>query len=388
MDKKSYFKFTLFFSIFFLFSSWLSFLYADTIKIGQSLPLSGEMSKPALQFNKGALAWIKFINSRGGIKDNSIELITKDDAGDPDQALKNTEFFILENFFMLYGYMGYESCLKAYSLSQKSKIPFFGALTGCQDFAGNKGNMFFIRPDYATETQNIIEILLKDQKNKIAIYHSNSKWAQNFAQSAKKIIEKNKIENFVLVSAPTENEKISELSEKINKISPDALIIAAEPDIAAPFIKEIRTINPNIIIIASSEINGEQLSEKLMNHGVGVIVSQVVPFPFYTKLPVTRLYKRLLLEYFPDEPVSFYGLEGFISAKAMTTILNDCKEPTRENFIKSTLNLKSVNLGGFIFDFNKNNRTGSSSTYLTQIGPGGFLTPITSLDDIYKFNAF
>jgi ABC-type branched-subunit amino acid transport system substrate-binding protein len=387
MKKKFFLKLLFLFTIFFLYTSAYSPLYSETIKIGQSLPVTGNMSAAANQFQKGASAWIQFINSRGGINNNLIELITKDDSGDPKKALKNTEFFILENFFMIYGYMGSESCIESFKLSEKSKIPFFGASTGAQELHSKGGSIFFMRPDYASETQTMIEILLNHQKNKIALFNSDSKWAQSFANEAEKNFKKNQIENYTFASSPKDNAKLTKAAEKINSISPDALIIAAEPDLAALLIKEIRKINPSIIIMASSEINGENLSGNLMNQGIGVIVSQVVPFPFYTKLPVTQLYKRVSSEYFPEEPLSFYGLEGFISARAMTTILNECKELTRENFIKTARNMKSVNLGGFVFDFTENKSTGSLSIYFSQIGPGGFLTPITSLDDIYKYNA-
>jgi len=388
MKKKSIFKLPLYFSLVLLLVCSSFEVSAETIRIGQSLPLSGKMSQSADQFKKGSLCWIKYINSKGGVNNNPIELVTRDDEGSAEKALKNTEFFILENFFLLYGYMGYDSCVKSYDLSEKSKIPFFGASTGAQELHSKGESIFFTRPDYATETMNIIEMLIKHEKNKIALFHSEKNWARSFAKGASKSIEEKSIKDFTLTSVPEENPDTRSAAEKISLSSPDAVIVAADTEIAASFIREIRKIKPGIIIIACSEVNGEELSKNLMNRGVGVIISQVVPFPFYTKLPVIQLYKRIFMEYFPEEPLSFYGLEGFISARAMTTILTDCKQPLkREDFIQTAINLKSVNLGGFVLDFAENKSTGSSNTYLTQIGPGGFLTPITSLDDIYKYSA-
>lgn len=345
------------------------------------------MAESARQFQKGSLAWIKFINSRGGINNNLIELITRDDSGDPELATKNTEFFILENFFMLYGYMGYESCIKSFEVSKKSETPFFGASTGAKELRYKGNNSFFIRPDHSVETQNMLEMLINHKKNKIALFYSNSNWAQSFAKTAEETIKAKEIKNFISASASKEISKIIDAAKKINSSLSEAVIIAAEPEIAASFIREIRKLNPEIIIIASSEVNGEKLSGRLMNQGVGVIISQVVPFPFFTKLPITQLYKRLSLEYFPEEPLSFFGLEGFISARAMTTALSECRELTKSNFIKTASTMKSINLGGFVFDLSDINKTGSATTYFTQIGPGGFLTPITSLDDIYKYNS-
>lgn len=378
----------LFLPFFLCISLTLQVTSAETIKIGQSLPLSGETADTAEKFRKGALAWIKYVNSRGGVNGNTIDLITKNDKGNSETALKNSEDLILENVFILYGYMGYDSCMKSYEISKKSNIPFFGAATGSIELHKfSEPNAFFTRPDYGTETSNMLEILLESGKNKISLFHSDADWAQSFSKGAKWSFEEKNIKIFSTAAVSGKNPDTKSAAQKINKGIPDAVIIASEPETAAAFIKDLRLLNPSVIIMTSSDVDGVRLSGLLMNQGVGVVVSQVVPFPFHTKFQITNLYKRLSSQFFPEESASFYGFEGFISARALTTILSNCSEPiTREKFIETARSMQSVNLGGFVFDFSEKKSTGSLNTYLTQIGPGGFLTPISSLDDIYKYS--
>jgi ABC-type branched-subunit amino acid transport system substrate-binding protein len=388
MTKNFFFRQLSFTFALFLVLAFTSVISAETLQIGQSLPLKGDLEKKAKEFNKGSLAWIKYLNSRGGLNGKNIELITKNDAGSAENAEKISQDFISENYLLLYGYMGFESCIKSYEISKKSEVPFFGASTGAIELHKfSENNAFFIRPDYGSEAENMINILLENNKNKISFFHSDSKWAESFTKGAKWSFEEKNLKMFSTASVSSNSPDIKSAAEKINSGIPEAVIIASEPEIASSFIKEIRKLNPSIIIIAAADVDGNKLSGLLMNQGVGVVVSQVVPFPFNTKYQITRLYKRLSSEYFPEQALSFSGFEGFISARALTTILSKCSEPvTRENFIKTARDMAAVNLGGFVFDFSKNKSTGSINSYFTQIGPGGFLTPISSLDDIYKYS--
>ncbi|MDY0132538.1 MAG: ABC transporter substrate-binding protein [Desulforegulaceae bacterium] len=363
-------------------------IFAETIKIGQSLPLTGEMEKSAQEFQKGSLSWINYINSRGGINGKQIELITKDDKGNSETALKITENFILDDILVLYGYLGYDSAMKSYELSKKNKLAFFGAATGSTELHEfSEPNAFFTRPDYGRETASMVDLLIENKKNKISFFYSDSNWAESFYKGAKWSFEEKNLKIFSSASVQTKNPDFKFAAKKINSGFPDAVIIASEAEIAALFIKELRKLNPSIIIMAASEVDGSKLSGLLMNQGIGVIVSQVVPFPFQTRYQITNLYKRLSSRFYPEETASFKGFEGFISARALTTILSDCEEPiTREGFIKKAHEMPSVNLGGFVFDFKENKATGSVKTYFTQIGPGGFLSPIISLKDVYKYS--
>ncbi|MGM0417512.1 MAG: ABC transporter substrate-binding protein [Thermodesulfobacteriota bacterium] len=372
--------------VIFLLVSVTETVYCESLKIGQSLPLSGEKSKAATAFLNGTKAWIEHINSRGGINGSELELITLDDKGNPNTAAENTKKLIDKDVFLLFGYMGYESAKESADIASENAIPFFGAATGAGELHKfPEKNIFTVRPSYYNEINNIIKKLLDNGDNKISFFHSLEGWGLSALKSAEWSFDDNNISIFSKAGVNTNAPDVNKAVSVVNSGNPDAVILAADYQLSSKFIKTIRNKNPDIKIFALCDTLGDKLSQSLMNQGVGVVVSQVVPFPFYTKLPVSQLFNRLSRKYFPEQSISFFGFEGFITARALTTIISNCpKNPERNDFIKAAESTGSVNLGGYVFNFSESKRTGSVETYLTQIGPGGFLSPIRSLEDIYK----
>ncbi|HEX3139778.1 MAG TPA: ABC transporter substrate-binding protein, partial [Rhizobacter sp.] len=84
-----------------------SFAQADKrIVIGQSAAFSGPAAQLGIQMNKGAKIYFDALNAAGGVNGNTIELRTLDDAYDPVRCKANTEKFIADNVFALFGYVG------------------------------------------------------------------------------------------------------------------------------------------------------------------------------------------------------------------------------------------------------------------------------------------
>ena len=69
---------------------------------------------------------------QGGINGAQIELRTLDDGYEPDRCKANTEKFIKDDVFALFGYVGTPTCLAALPLVGGRKIPFFGPFTGAE----------------------------------------------------------------------------------------------------------------------------------------------------------------------------------------------------------------------------------------------------------------
>ena len=83
---------------------------------------------------------------------------------------------------------------------------------------------------------------------------------------------------------------------------------------------------------------------------------------------------------------NFMGMEGFIAAKALCKILAETPEPiTRKGFIDIAEKQTNADLGGFNLTFSPDNHQGSNLVYFTQVAPGGFISPIVGLRDLYEY---
>src|SRR5829696_3137519 len=59
----------------------------EPIKIGISLPLTGEFSQPGKAAKQGYEVWADTVNSQGGLLDRQVELVIKDDASDQNTVV-------------------------------------------------------------------------------------------------------------------------------------------------------------------------------------------------------------------------------------------------------------------------------------------------------------
>ena len=386
--KKSIFSLSLQAFFFFILSQF-SYAEEQIIKIGQSLPISGKNSQAADSFLNGTRLWIQYVNENGGIKGSKIELITLDDKGNPEICAENTEILISKNVLLLFGYMGHESVIKAYKIAEKSGIPFFGASSGASEIhAFAKKNTFTIRPGYYDEINKFLDLLIENEVKKISFFSSDNPIGKDCLKSAQWSFGEKGIKFFNKESSTRKAEEVKKAAEKIVSGGSEAVIVAADSETAEKFIRAVRSLNSPVKIMTVSSAGGEKISKNLMNLGIGVVVSQPVPFPFYRKIPVAGHYNSLNEKYSKGKKISFSGLEGFIYAKVLTTILSKTEKFSKENFIKTTIKLRPLNIGGFSFNFTPKNHTGSKMLYLNQIGPGGFLSPIRSINDVYKFSSF
>jgi branched-chain amino acid transport system substrate-binding protein len=120
-----------------------------------------------------------------------------------------------------------------------------------------------------------------------------------------------------------------------------------------------------------SFVGSKALADALGKEGVGVAISQVVPFPWGTAIPVVKEYQQLSKKAgFTD--YNFSALEGFLVAKVFTEGLRRTgRDLTREKFIASLEKMEDVDLGGFFVSYSPKSHTGSAFVDLTIIGRDG-----------------
>ena len=107
-------------------------------------------------------------------------------------------------------------------------------------------------------------------------------------------------------------------------------------------------------------------------HGLGI--SQVVPYPFATSMPVVRQYQELLAKYAPGEVVNYTSFEEFVGAKVLVEALRRAgPNPIRAKVVKSLVSMGSFDTGGITVGYSPTNRIGSRFVEVTVVGRTGKL---------------
>jgi len=159
--------------------------------------------------------------------------------------------------------------------------------------------------------------------------------------------------------------------EAINASQPDAVVIVGAYAACAEFIRQMKKAGSGAQFYNVSFVGSKALSDALGNEGVGVAISQVVPFPWGTGVPVVKEYQALsgkagLKDY------NFSAMEGFLVAKVMVEGLRRAgKNLTREGFVDAMEKMQDVDIGGFFVSYSPKSHTGSKFVDLTIIGRDG-----------------
>ena len=105
-----------------------------------------------------------------------------------------------------------------------------------------------------------------------------------------------------------------------------------------------------------SNISFVNFKEVLRNAGKenarGIGISQVIPYPYSTLVPVAREFQTLMKEYQPEKVVSYASMESFIAAKILVdTIRRTGADPTRQKITTQLEKMNIYDVGGFGVSF-------------------------------------
>lgn len=357
------------------------------IVIGQSCALAGPAQALGQGMRDGALAYFKHINAEGGIKGKIIKLITLDDGYEPEACVSNTKQLIeKDKVFLLFGYVGTPTSKAIFDLIKKTKVPYFAPFTGAE-FLRNPltSGIFNIRASYYQETETMVDNLLMNNLKRISVFYQDDSYGEAGLKGVKIALKKRGMKITGKASYERNTVDVENAVSEVAISNPDAVIMIGAYKPCAKFIRLMRDgTKSRPIFLNVSFVGADALAATLGNKGLGVVVTQVVPYPFDKRISVVAEYHRMTQKYMMDSKISFTGLEGFIAAKTLCKIFEKMPGLTRADFIRTAEAMYEY-LGGFKVRFTRKNHQGSDLVHLTQIGPGGFISNIDNLNQLYKY---
>ena len=133
------------------------------------------------------------------------------------------------------------------------------------------------------------------------------------------------------------------------------------------------------VFVNISFVGSNALLNELGQAGEGVVVTQVVPFPRDTSVPVVEQYQSALGEVDSSAQPGFVSLEGYLAGRLVVEALqratasSDGAPPTRESFLHTLAGAGHIDLGGFRVEYGSGDNQGSDEVFLTVIRRGRFV---------------
>jgi len=268
-------------------------------------------------------------------------------------------------------------------IATEAGVPFIGPFTGAP-FLRNPalGNVINVRGSYDQETETWIEHLTKDLGiSRIAILYQDDTFGRAGYAGVTKAMDKR---NLKLVAEGTYERNTTAVKTAllaIRKADPEAVVMVGTYKPCAEFIKLAHKLKMNPVFVNISFVGANALAKELGEDGKGVIVSQVVPFPGDTSLPLVARYQKALNAANPDAQIGFVSLEGYMVGRLVVEALAKVKGPvTRAGLLSTIKEVGTFDLGGVTLSYGPDDNQGMDQVFLTVIQADGSFKPIDHLE--------
>ena len=346
---------------------------AKTLVLGQSAAFSGPAAQLGIQMNRGGKVYFDMLNASGGIHGQQIELRTLDDGYEPDRCKANTDKFIKDDVFALFGYVGTPTCLAALPLVNEARIPFFGPFTGAEALREPfSKSVFHVRASYYDETGLIVKQLTALDLKKIAVFYQNDSYGKAGLEGVKRALKPLGLEPVALGTVERNTVDVAKAVQDIVSKGPDAVVQISAYKSCAAFIREARKAGYGGTFYNVSFVGTQALADELGKEGLGIMISQVMPYPFATTTPISREYLDAVRRAGGDAKPNYSSMEGYVAAKVLAEGLKRAgRNPSRESLVNALESIQNATFGGFNVNFGPKTHVASRFVDLSMLTDDG-----------------
>jgi branched-chain amino acid transport system substrate-binding protein len=358
-------------------------VFGDRIVFGQSAVLKGPAAALGLGMREGILAAFNEANTTGGVSGRRLELVARDDGYEPERAIANTNLLINEDqVFGLIGEVGTPTSRAAQPIATAAHVPFIGPFTGAAFLRDpSLDNVINVRASYDQETEAWIEHLTTDLGlTRVALLYQDDSFGLAGRSGVVKALERR---GMTLVGEGTYMRNTTAVKTAllaIRKAKPQAVGMVGTYQACAEFIRLAHKIGLDAIFVVISFVGPDSLAKELGKDGEGVVITQVVPFPEDTGIPLVARYQKALKAADPGAVFGFVSLEGYMVGRLVVQALEKLGEPvTRAGLLATIKKVGTFDLGGIMLSYGPNNNQGIQQVFLTVIQADGSIKPVARL---------
>ncbi len=377
----------------------------EVIRVGATLNMSQR-----IPFNDSDLAikaGIEAAFQNAAIRNRKIEYVVINDSADPRLTVNGVQQLVKQGIFVMLGSSGSSSLTTqaALPILAEYRVPAVGFVSGADVLRAKTAGVINFRASYAQEVNAVAQIALASgvQPTEICFFVQNDAWGMSAVRAVKTLLEGHPAAQGLVhlldqIIGLTGRDPPRNGRGPVGVYSPEAvrirdayqslqdwqkrqevkcrlLVTMAIPNAAADLLAQARRRGENWIMSSVSTMGAELLGRALAKYNItnNVIITQVVPDPTTSDLPIVVEARRLL-----DNQLSYLSLEGFIVGKLFLALMQEIRgDLTRENFLRAAHG-RTFNLGGLIMDFSNDNQA-SDFVQLTLLS-GAHYVPASAED--------
>ena len=210
---------------------------AGRILFGQSAAFSGSAQELGRNLRLGIEAAFQEANRRGGVHGRRLELISRDDAYEPEAAIANTFHLIeQEQVFALIGAVGTPTSRSATPVAAAADVPYIAPFTGAEFLRDAQWrNVLNLRAYYYQETEEMVARLTEDLGvTRIAVLYQDDSFGRAGYRGVRRALDRRAMEPVSIGLYPRNTTAVKTALLDLRQGEPQAVIrIGAYQPVAA-----------------------------------------------------------------------------------------------------------------------------------------------------------
>ncbi|MBA2963497.1 MULTISPECIES: ABC transporter substrate-binding protein [Ramlibacter] len=318
----------------------------NRIVLGQSVPLTGAADQIGLAFAGGSKLFFDAANARPAAP-WSFELVQVDDGYDPAKAAANAKKLLAGGADLLFGFVGTGSGDAAAAVARQEGALLFAPLAASDALRDpSVTQVFHVRPSLADEAFKMVRHCATLGQNRLAVVGEDDAMGRAGLAAVNQAIADLKMPPLVASAfVPVNSDKVDAAVAALANAQPQAILQVSLFNTTAAFIRRMRKTGYAGAFMNFSVVGIDPLFAALGKEIGGVVVSQVVPSPRSTTVPIVKEYLQALDN--SDQTPSYESLEGYIAAKTLAEAVRRSGRVDRAALQKTMAAMTDYDVGGF-----------------------------------------
>jgi ABC-type branched-subunit amino acid transport system substrate-binding protein len=334
---------------------------AEQVFIGQNITLQGGKNAYGMAALDGIRLLLEAVNSGGGVHGRKLVLRTLDDENKPAMAAANARKLVNGGAFILFGSIEGGPSTAVAEVAEELKVPFFGPMAGSPSLRRPYSPMVFpVRAEHKEEFRMLMDWGRRTGLKTIGFFHSDSDTGRQHLENVK--LGAAELGMTVILPLPFKSDatdaQLDEMARQVAELRPDMMFNHGSVGLYGKLIARSRRTGSATNFMAVNS-GSTQLANDLGPLAQGMVFAQVVPSPTQRKHALSREYQDAMARSRSGAALSYGGLEGYMTAKALVMALQAAgRDLTRASLVR-TLERSSFELGGIKVHYAPGDHAGS-----------------------------